>query len=79
MFLLIAEGTILFELLRDPLYKDTIIHFIGEQLDHHPWHGKQDERKAGGALGDEGGRGPEGVLGLAEDDEVALGVILMRV
>lgn len=39
MFLLIAEGTHLFNLLRDPAFNGTIISFIGTQLHHHPWHG----------------------------------------
>ncbi len=39
MFLLIAEGTILFKTMIDPNLQGTVIHFIGEQFDHHPWHG----------------------------------------
>ncbi len=39
MFLLIAEFTHLFSLMVNPAFDGTIIHFIGSQLDHHPWHG----------------------------------------
>ena len=39
MFLLIAEWTHLYSILRDPAFEGTILHFIGMQLDHHPWNG----------------------------------------
>ncbi len=39
MFLLIGESTLLFEHLRDPRLGGTILHFLGTQLDHHPWAG----------------------------------------
>ncbi len=39
MFLLIAEFAGLFHYLIDPTFKGTFIGFLGEQLDHHPWHG----------------------------------------
>jgi len=39
MFLLIAEGTGFFNALVDPQLKGTIIHAIGQQFHHHPWHG----------------------------------------
>ena len=39
MFLLIAEFAGLFHYLVDPTFKGTIIGFLGEQLDHHKWHG----------------------------------------
>lgn len=39
MFLLIAEGTILFNTMIDPGLEGTFFHFIGEQFHHHPWHG----------------------------------------
>ncbi len=39
MFLLIGESTLLYEHLRDPSLGGTLFHFIGTQLDHHPWHG----------------------------------------
>ena len=39
MFLLIAEFTHLFSLMVNPEFEGTVIHFIGTQLDHHPWHG----------------------------------------
>jgi len=39
MFLLIAEFAGLFHYLVDPVFNGTIIGFLGEQLDHHEWHG----------------------------------------
>ncbi len=39
MFLLIGESTLLYEHLRDPSLGGTLLHAIGTQLDHHPWHG----------------------------------------
>lgn len=39
MFLLIAEGTHLFGSLVSPELKGTVLHMIGTQLHHHPWHG----------------------------------------
>ncbi len=39
MFLLIGESTLLYEHLRDPALRGTILHAIGVQLDHHPWNG----------------------------------------
>jgi predicted acyltransferase len=39
MFLLIAEGTGFFHHLVAPQLEGTIIHFIGNQLHHHPWNG----------------------------------------
>jgi len=39
MFLLIAEWTHLFMYLVDPKLQGTILHVIGTQFDHHPWHG----------------------------------------
>ncbi len=39
MFLLIVEFTFLFEHLTSPQLKGTLIYSIGEQLQHHPWHG----------------------------------------
>jgi len=39
MFLLIAEFAGLFHYLVDPIFEGSIIGYLGEQLDHHPWHG----------------------------------------
>ena len=39
MFLLIAEGTHLFSSLVSPELEGTLLHAIGTQLHHHPWHG----------------------------------------
>ncbi len=39
MFLLIAEGTGVFSALRDPQFAGTFLGFLGEQLEHHEWHG----------------------------------------
>lgn len=39
MFLLIGEFTGLFSQLVDPEFEGTLIHFIGRQFHHHPWHG----------------------------------------
>jgi predicted acyltransferase len=39
MFLLIAEWTVLFKVMVDPSLDGTFLHFIGEQLHHHPWRG----------------------------------------
>ncbi len=39
MFLLIAEFAGLFHYFTDPYFKGTLVSFLGEQLDHHPWHG----------------------------------------
>lgn len=39
MFLLIAEGTLLFENMLDPAFEGTIISALGTQFHHHPWHG----------------------------------------
>jgi len=39
MFLLIAEYTGLYHFMIDPYFEGTIIHSIGLQLNHHPWHG----------------------------------------
>lgn len=39
MFLLIGEFTGLFGVLVDPQFKGTVIHAIGNQFHHHPWHG----------------------------------------
>ncbi|MDH3652012.1 MAG: DUF5009 domain-containing protein, partial [Saprospiraceae bacterium] len=39
MFLLIAEGTYLFEYLVDPALEGTVLRAIGTQFHHHPWHG----------------------------------------
>ena len=39
MFLLIAEYTGLYHVMIDPHFEGTIIHAIGLQLNHHPWHG----------------------------------------
>lgn len=39
MFLLIAEGTHIFDVLVEPAFKGTIIASIGLQFHHHPWNG----------------------------------------
>lgn len=39
MFLLIAEYTGLYHYMIDPYFEGTIIHSLGVQLNHHPWHG----------------------------------------
>jgi predicted acyltransferase len=39
MFLLIGEFTGLFQHMVDPSLEGTLIHFIGNQFHHHPWHG----------------------------------------
>ena len=39
MFLLVAEGTELFEKLVDPAFQGTLVYTLGEQFHHHPWHG----------------------------------------
>lgn len=39
MFLLIAEGTQIFDILVEPAFKGTIIASIGSQFHHHPWNG----------------------------------------
>jgi len=39
MFLLIAEGTGVFSALRDPQFAGTFWGLLGEQLEHHEWHG----------------------------------------
>jgi len=39
MFLLIAEFTHLFSYMMDPSLENLVIHFIGKQFHHHPWHG----------------------------------------
>ena len=39
MFLLIAGGTRLFENMVAPPFAGTWIRTLGQQLDHHPWHG----------------------------------------
>lgn len=39
MFLLIAEFTHLFSLMYDPSLEGSFIYTIGEQFQHHPWHG----------------------------------------
>lgn len=39
MFLLIAEFAGLFHYLVNPVFDGSFIGFLGEQLDHHSWHG----------------------------------------
>ena len=39
MFLLIGDFSYLFTYLVKPEFNGTIIHFIGTQFHHHPWHG----------------------------------------
>lgn len=39
MFLLIAEGPDLFQLLVRPEFQGTLIFHIGQQFHHHPWNG----------------------------------------
>lgn len=39
MFLLIGEFAGLFHYLSDPVFNGGFISFLGEQLDHHTWHG----------------------------------------
>ena len=39
MFLLVAEGTHLFEAMIAPVFSGTIISAIGTQFHHHPWNG----------------------------------------
>lgn len=39
MFMLIGESTGLYELLREPALKGTLLGAIGWQLEHHPWNG----------------------------------------
>jgi predicted acyltransferase len=39
MFMLVGEWTVLFGAMVDPSMSGTIIHAIGTQLHHHPWHG----------------------------------------
>ena len=39
MFLLIAEGTLLFEKMVDPAFEGTLLGALGTQFHHHPWHG----------------------------------------
>ena len=39
MFLLVGESTRLYELLREPALKGTLLGAIGWQLEHHPWNG----------------------------------------
>jgi len=39
MFLLIAEGTAIYDLLVDPAFSGTIVSTIGQQFHHHPWNG----------------------------------------
>jgi predicted acyltransferase len=39
MFLLIGEGTGFYELLVSPALDGSVIHAIGLQFQHHPWHG----------------------------------------
>lgn len=39
MFLLIGEFSGLFGSLTDPFFEGTIVSFIGNQLEHHPWNG----------------------------------------
>ncbi len=39
MFLLIAEGTHLFDYLIDPAFQGSLIEHIGMQFHHHPWNG----------------------------------------
>jgi predicted acyltransferase len=39
MFLLIAEGTRIYELLVDPAFQGTLVNAIGTQFQHHPWNG----------------------------------------
>lgn len=39
MLLLITEATGLYDLMTKPSLEGTIIHTIGQQFHHHPWHG----------------------------------------
>lgn len=39
MLFLIAETTGLYDLLAKPAFKGTFIYTLGQQLQHHPWHG----------------------------------------
>src|SRR5207249_4092811 len=39
MFMLIGESTGLYERLRDPALKGTLLGALGWQLEHHPWNG----------------------------------------
>ena len=39
MFLLIGEATGFYDLLTLPRFAGTVIHAIGLQFQHHPWHG----------------------------------------
>jgi len=39
MFLLIGEATGFYDLLTVPRFAGTVIHAIGLQFQHHPWHG----------------------------------------
>ena len=39
MFLLIAEGTHIYNLMVDPIFEGTFIAAIGNQFHHHPWNG----------------------------------------
>lgn len=39
MFLLIAEGTHIYNLLIDPAFEGSVIAGIGAQFHHHPWNG----------------------------------------
>jgi predicted acyltransferase len=39
MFLLIAEGTEIYNLLIDPALSSNLINTIGQQFHHHPWNG----------------------------------------
>ena len=39
MFLLVAEASGLYDLLASPRLEGTILHAIGLQFRHHPWHG----------------------------------------
>lgn len=39
MFLLIAESTHLYSLMTSEAFEGTLIHAIGTQFHHHPWHG----------------------------------------
>ncbi|OVE79189.1 DUF5009 domain-containing protein [bacterium I07] len=39
MFLLVAEGTHLYQVLVDPSLQGTFLHTIGDQFHHHPWNG----------------------------------------
>lgn len=39
MFLLVGESTRLYEVLREPALKGTLLGAIGWQLEHHPWNG----------------------------------------